>query len=63
MVFSKQQLYELTTKNGGLFEVQNSIEAFKFCEKLATSHYENFPVGSLLIPKHLRKYVFSVYAF
>ncbi len=30
---------------------------------MAESHYENFPVGSLLIPKPLRKHVYSIYAF
>lgn len=41
-----------------------SVElAYKYCEKLAKSHYENFPVGSLLIPKGLRKHFYSIYAF
>ena len=31
--------------------------------KLATSHYENFPVVSFLIPKYLRKHVAIVYQF
>ncbi|HYP25547.1 MAG TPA: squalene synthase HpnC [Blastocatellia bacterium] len=30
---------------------------------MAKSHYENFPVGSLLIPKALRKHFYSIYAF
>ncbi|MBI3597032.1 MAG: squalene synthase HpnC [Nitrospirae bacterium] len=38
-------------------------EAFDYCERLASSHYENFPVGSRFIPKKLRPYVHSVYAF
>jgi squalene synthase HpnC len=37
--------------------------AYDFCEKLARSHYENFPVGSVLIPKRLRRYFYSIYAF
>src|SRR5689334_18273189 len=37
--------------------------AYQFCEQLARSHYENFPVGSLLVPKPLRKHVYSIYAF
>jgi len=37
--------------------------AYKFCERLARSHYENFPVASLLIPKQLRKHFYSIYAF
>jgi squalene synthase HpnC len=38
-------------------------EAFDYCDRLASSHYENFPVGSRFIPKKLRPYVHSVYAF
>ncbi|MEW6127822.1 MAG: squalene synthase HpnC [Acidobacteriota bacterium] len=38
-------------------------EAYDYCEKLARSHYENFPVGSVLVPKPLRKYFYSIYAF
>ncbi len=38
-------------------------EAFTYCRQMAESHYENFPVGSLLIPKPLRKHVYSIYAF
>ena len=37
--------------------------AYEFCEKLARSHYENFPVGSVLIPRRLRKHVYAIYAF
>lgn len=41
-----------------------SIEsAYDYCEKLARSHYENFPVGSALVPKALRKHFYSIYAF
>ena len=38
-------------------------EAYAYCQQMAESHYENFPVGSLLIPKARRKYVYSIYAF
>lgn len=38
-------------------------QAFSFCEDLARSHYENFPVASLAVPKKLRPYIASVYAF
>ena len=37
--------------------------AFRACEALARSHYENFSVGTRLIPKDLRRHFFSVYAF
>lgn len=38
-------------------------EAYAHCEQMAKSHYENFPVGSLLIPKKNRPHVWSIYAF
>ncbi len=38
-------------------------EAYHHCRKIAQSHYENFPVGSLLIPRKLRKHFFALYAF
>lgn len=37
--------------------------SFKYCEDIAKSHYENFPVASLLLPKAKRKYVYAIYAF
>ena len=33
------------------------------CERLARTHYENFPVGSMLLPARLRKHVFNIYAY
>jgi hydroxysqualene synthase len=38
-------------------------DAFTYCEQLTRAHYENFPVGSLLVPAHLRRHVYSIYAF
>jgi len=35
----------------------------KLCERLARTHYENFPVGSILLPRKLRKHVFNIYAY
>lgn len=37
--------------------------AYAHCAALVQGHYENFPVGSLLIPKRLRPHVHSIYAF
>jgi squalene synthase HpnC len=37
--------------------------AFEYCARLATSHYENFPVASLFLPEEKRPYVQAVYAF
>ncbi len=63
MKFSKEELIELTMPTGGRYDVHSLEESEQFCKKLATSHYENFPVGSLLIPKKFRKHFFSVYTF
>jgi phytoene synthase len=38
-------------------------EAFVYCQRLAGDHYENFPVASLLIPRQLRPFIASIYAF
>lgn len=38
-------------------------EAYRYCEQLAFSHYENFPVASRFIPRDKRKHVAAVYAF
>lgn len=38
-------------------------EAYAYCQRMAETHYENFPVGSLLVPKSRRKHVYSIYAF
>ena len=39
------------------------VEAFAYCERFARAHYENFPVGSLLVPRSKRPHVYSIYAF
>ena len=38
-------------------------DAFTHCIGLARGHYENFPVGSWLLPRALRPHVCSIYAF
>ena len=39
------------------------VEAYKYCEELTRSHYENFPVASRFIPKFYRPHICSIYAF
>ena len=38
-------------------------EARAYCERLAKSHYENFLVGSIFVPKALRPHFYNVYAY
>ena len=33
------------------------------CRRIALGHYENFPVGSILLPKNVRPHFFALYAF
>ena len=37
--------------------------AYAACERLARSHYENFPVASRLLPAKMRPHVAAIYAF
>ncbi len=41
----------------------NIKQSYLYCQRLAAQHYENFPVGSLLIRKDLRPHVHAIYAF
>ncbi|MCC6543349.1 MAG: squalene synthase HpnC [Nitrospirae bacterium] len=43
--------------------MSEASNAFNYCSKVALEHYENFPVGSWLIPRNKRKYVHAIYAF
>jgi squalene synthase HpnC len=40
-----------------------SQAAFDACVRLARSHYENFTVGSLLLPRGTRRHIHALYAF
>ncbi|MCY4365637.1 MAG: squalene synthase HpnC [Chloroflexi bacterium] len=37
--------------------------AFDYCQRLARSHYENFTVGSWLIPRGLLRHMYAIYAY
>lgn len=37
--------------------------AYAYCERLARSHYENFPVASHLLPRSMRPHIAAIYAF
>jgi hydroxysqualene synthase len=38
-------------------------DAYRECERLARSHYENFPVASFFLPREKRPFLWSIYAF
>lgn len=37
--------------------------AYAYCERLARTHYENFPVASRLVPARMRPHIAAIYAF
>jgi squalene synthase HpnC len=37
--------------------------AYRFCARLARSHYENFTVASWLMPAAMRKHMYAIYAY
>ncbi len=52
------------TKQYSLRKLTPEIQhAYKFCQTVAKQHYENFPVASWLLPRHLRRSVAAIYAF
>lgn len=63
MKINSEEIYHLTEPDGGKFKVKTLDEAYDFCKSIALGHYENFPVGSILIPKRHRKYFYSIYSF
>lgn len=38
-------------------------EAEQYCRRLATTHYENFPVVSWLLPRKLHQHFYNIYAY
>jgi len=63
-IYTQKELFELAcTSHGGSLSVDTVEEAIQFCKNLASSHYENFPVASFLLPSSVRDSVAIVYAF
>ena len=51
-------------KDAGAFEEPVTLaEAYRHCERLARSHYENFNVGGWITPKQKLPHVYAIYAW
>lgn len=37
--------------------------AYRYCRSLARGHYENFIVGTILVPRRLMQHLYNIYAF
>lgn len=62
-MFKLTEIYDLTEICPQLLGTQNLSDAYDYCRKIALGHYENFPVGSITLPKKIRKHIFAVYTF
>src|SRR4051812_45398980 len=61
---SATALQQPSSWRGELPPQRPSIEdARRYCEALARSHYENFPVATRLLPPPLREHFYPVYAY
>ncbi|HET6423854.1 MAG TPA: squalene synthase HpnC [Planctomycetaceae bacterium] len=45
------------------FATPSRAEAEAYCRRLATTHYENFPLVSWLLPRGLHQHFYNVYAY
>jgi squalene synthase HpnC len=64
----EQESLKLTPRVDILFTMSQSTrqgidKAFAYCQNMARSHYENFPVASMAVPRDRRLYVAAIYAF
>jgi squalene synthase HpnC len=63
MLYNSKNIIDLTETDGGEFRCTSIEDAYKFTKRLSLSHYENFPIGSILIPKKFRKHIYAIYCF
>ncbi len=52
-----------SVQQNGTYTPQQIRDAYAYCQQMVHSHYENFPVASLILPKHLRQPISVIYAF
>ncbi len=62
-MLDKNIISELIKFDGGIYKVNTLKDSYNFCEKITKSHYENFPVASILLPKNKREYIYPIYTF
>lgn len=60
---STERTREIAGREESSGRVWTPSEAYAWCERLARSHYENFPVASRLMPRESRRHIAAVYAF
>lgn len=63
MLSVAEQLDRWFPPDQSLAQTPSLDEALAYCRALATTHYENFPIASFLLPKRLHQHFYNVYAF
>ncbi len=63
VALDQRVLQELVLTDGGVHRCSTLEEAYSFCERLARSHYENFPVGSFIVDASRRPAFYAIYCF
>ena len=63
MIIPTNELNLFCSLNIEKYNSQSLDIAYSFVKNIAKGHYENFPVGSIFVPKRLRKYIYSIYTF
>lgn len=58
-----EQLGRWFPPDQSLAQTPSLDEALAYCRALATTHYENFPIASFLLPRRLHQHFYNVYAF
>lgn len=57
---SQQNMSPMPDSAGNTIQLDGAL---KYCRNLAKSHYENFIVGSMLVPRRLSQHLYNLYAF
>ena len=63
MAMESHILQALMKESGGMYATSDVSEAYSFCARVASAHYENFPVASRLLRPAVRPHITAVYAF
>jgi squalene synthase HpnC len=63
IISSRNDIFSLLSDDGGKFGVESLEDSYLFCKNVTNKHYENFPVGSIIVPSSHRNYFYSVYTF
>lgn len=53
----------MSTASARTLDPATTAAAYGECERIARTHYENFTLGSHLLPRHLRRHIAALYAY